>query len=183
VTEPVAEPLENGWRSLKRRAHRSDNVVALEALMTNLLKTALRLACLMIVTLVACLVATGCGDNNGPTAPVSPTPAPIPNVAGNWQGRFQPGVSSQFFACGAEVNATAALSQDGSHVTGTVTTQSTRLNRGTFTGEAGATQIRGSLVIGDSTRRVTGAVSANRLTMSFASDSILCGTARLEFNR
>jgi hypothetical protein len=142
-----------------------------------------RLAGIVITTLVVCLVITGC-DDNGPTAPrVAPTPVPIPNIAGNWQGRFQPGVSSQFFACGGEVNATAALSQEGSHITGTITTQSTRLNRGTFTGEAGSTQIRGSLVIGSSTRRVTGTASANRLTMTFASDSILCGMASLEFNR
>ena len=134
--------------------------------------------------ITACSFLVSCDD--GPTAPRSaaqPTPLPIPNVAGTWQGRFHPGVTSEFFNCGPEVNATATLSQEGSHVTGIVTTQSTRLNRGTFAGEAGATQIRGSLAIGSSTRRVTGTASASRLTMSFPADSILCGIARLEFNR
>jgi hypothetical protein len=138
----------------------------------------------LIAVITACSFLVSCDD--GPTAPRAagrPTPLPIPNVAGTWQGRFQPGVSSEFFNCGPEVNATATLSQEGSHVTGTITTQSTRLNRGTFTGEAGPTQIRGSLAIGSDTRRVTGSASANRVTMSFASDSILCGMASLEFNR
>ena len=81
-------------------------------------------------TLVTPLVvaALGCGD--GPTAPMTPTPAagafptptpfPTGNVSGSWKGKFQ----GKGLVCdGRSALASAELSQVGAAVRGTLTTQ------------------------------------------------------------
>jgi hypothetical protein len=76
----------------------------------------------LVAIVAACSLLGSCDD--GPTAPSAravPTPAPIPNVAGAWDGRYNAG-GGNIFLCGGTVPATAMLSQDGAQVSGTVRT-------------------------------------------------------------
>jgi hypothetical protein len=136
----------------------------------------------LIAIVVGCALLAACDD--GPTAPTAhaaPTPVPIPNVAGTWQGRYNPGPGNEFFLCGGEVPATATFTQDGAQISGTVRTQSVRLGQAAFAGNLGGGQLRGTLTIDGTNTRVTGVASADHLTMNWG--VLLCGINTLDLRR
>jgi hypothetical protein len=133
----------------------------------------------LFVIVAACAILTGC-DDNGPTAPTTPRVAPTPNVAGNWQGVYRD-CSVTVIGCSPTVAAAAAFIQDGSRITGRVTTESSTLNESAFEGSLVGDQLRGTLTAGGERKRVTGSASANRMMIMFSSGPISQGT--IELNR
>jgi len=143
-----------------------NNRIRLSALIGILATTALLVAC-----------------DDGPTAPSThavPTPVPIPNVAGAWDGHYNPG-GNNVFLCGGTVPATAMLSQDGAQVSGTVRTQNPRLDQAAFLGTLESGQLRGTLTINGTVTRVTGAATVDRLTMTW--NVFLCGANTIDLRR
>jgi len=143
----------------------------------------------LIAIVAACSLLTGCDD--GPTAPgtrqpatpiapqSTPTPIPVPNVAGTWNGTFHPGGLAEL--CGSESSAAAKFSQDGSHLTGTVTTQHLQFRSSTFEGSLQGSHLSGTLRVGTETRSVTGSAFSNNLTMRFGFGLFCQG--RIDLNR
>jgi len=149
------------------------------------------LAVLKLTPLIAvCSLLAACDD--GPTAPslravptsvparATPTPLPAPNVAGSWSGTLHPGQSS---FCGPVATASATFTQDGSRVTGSITTSSSGLPTGRLDGEFQGLHLNGTLQIGSTTKTVTGSASATVMSMKFPSGSFLCGTSSIILNR
>jgi hypothetical protein len=139
----------------------------------------------LIAIVAACAILTGCDD--GPTAPravLQPTPLPVPNVVGNWQGHSHTAGSP--YLCGSDTPASATFSQDGSRVTGRVRTQTTagvRLER-EFQGELRGPQLTGTLTANGTTTNVSGGASATHINMRFgASSSLFCGMTTISLDR
>lgn len=144
----------------------------------------------LIAMVAACSIFVACDD--GPTAPslrtvptsvparATLTPLPAPNVAGSWSGTFHPGQSS---FCGPVAAASATFSQEGSRVTGSITTTSQGFPSGRFDGEFQGLHLSGTLKIGSTTKLVTGSASATVLTMRFPGLSPFCAQGSIVFIR
>lgn len=142
----------------------------------------------LVPVIAVCSLLAACDD--GPTAPsirlvptsvparATPTPVPVPNVAGMWGGTFNPG---QY--CGGVASASATFSLDGSRVTGSVTTTSSQLPSGRFEGEFQGFHLSGTLKIGSTTKTVTGSASATVMTMRFPGSGFLCPTSSIMLAR
>jgi hypothetical protein len=132
--------------------------------------------------LAVCLSLAGCDD--GPTAPrttnvvPTPTPAPVTNLAGSWQGTYQ-SCSVDIIGCSPLYAAAASFSQDGSRITGRVTTQSSRLSESALEGTLQDNQLRGTLTVGGERVQATGSANANHVTMTFRDGVISQGTIQL----
>jgi hypothetical protein len=129
--------------------------------------------------LLAGAFATACDD--GPTAPVrvgAPTPLPVPNVAGNWRGSYR-SCGPDVLGCGPTLPAAAALSQEGSQVTGTVTISGGGVGEGSLEASVLGNQLRGTLTIGGQRKNLTGSTSADHLTLLFPSSAISRATIDL----
>jgi hypothetical protein len=127
------------------------------------------------------LSLAGCDD--GPTAPTTnvaptPTPAPVTNLAGSWQGTYQ-SCSVDIIGCSPVFAATASFSQDGSRITGRVTTQSSRLSESALEGTLQDNELRGTLTVGGERKQLTGSANANHVRMTFNDGAISSGTIQL----
>jgi len=142
----------------------------------------------LIAIIALCVLLAGCDD--GPTSPsvrtaptpaVAPTATPLPNVTGSWHGTGQ--LSGPL--CSSNFTATAALSQDGPRVTGTL---STPPSLRTFVGELRtargmqAAELAGTLTSGATTVTVTGTATSTHMTLRYGVSGFLCG-ARVELER
>jgi hypothetical protein len=118
------------------------------------------------VTLAACLVLGGCDD--GPTAPAPiTTPAAVPNIAGNWHGRYSP--CQVRVVCGEGTTAAAAFLQDGSHVSGSVTTQSANFRAATFEGDlTGGGRLSGRITNSGTANTVTGSATTTHVSIHWS---------------
>ena len=107
------------------------------------------------------LISLGCKDSNsvsGPTAAMSP---PAQNVTGTWTGTFHPGSTS----C-ASSSASATFKQNGSYITGTLTTASCGLD-GWFKGVMDGNSVTGSFAMNGCTGGATsGTISPSGLSLT-----------------
>jgi len=128
-----------------------------------------------VVTILAtCSILAGCDD--GPTSPTTP------NISGNWQGTYQPGIAANFDPCDAGGPAAATFSQEGTRVSGSLTTQNRSHVEGDFVGElTQGSLLRGTLTNNGTARTVTGSASVSQLTLSVNLPS--CSSNRIELHR
>jgi hypothetical protein len=99
-------------------------------------------------------------------------------VAGSWQGTYQ-SCSIDIIGCSPIYAAAASLSQDGSRVTGRVTTQSAQLSESTLEGTLQDNELRGRLQVSGEWVQLTGSANASQVTMTFRDGLISQGTIRL----
>ena len=108
----------------------------------------------------------------------TPTPAPVTNLAGSWQGTYQ-SCSVDIIGCSPVFAAAASFSQDGSRITGRVTTQSSRLSESALEGTLQDNELRGTLTVGGERKQLTGLANANHVRMTFNDGAISSATIQL----
>jgi hypothetical protein len=122
------------------------------------------------------LILVGCDDGpTGPSVRAAPTPVPVPNVAGTWQGHTR--IPGPGIVCGGDRPTSATFAQEGARVTGSVRTA---LNGSTlirsFDGTLQGSQITGTLTEGGTTMGVSGQASPTNMTLRFGSNGgSICG--------
>jgi hypothetical protein len=129
--------------------------------------------------LAVCIVLSGCNDDDGPTSPGIPTPAPGANITGAWQGRFVPCEIPA--ACGSGTSASVTFTQTGSNVTGSLTTGSPIMRAATFQGELRSNGLNGTITNGEITNTVSGSATATHIAIEWQTG--IFGKATLTFDR
>ena len=135
-----------------------------------------RILTLAVLALPLLLLATGC-DDDGPTEPSHP------DISGNWQGIYQPGITANFDPCDQGGPATATFSQTGSSISGSLTTQNPSLVEGSLSGEFLQREFfRGTVTNHGTTRNVTGTASATQIVLAFEIANC-SASSRIELHR
>jgi hypothetical protein len=126
--------------------------------------------------LVLLVSGIACNDDHSPTSPATP------NISGNWQGTYQPGIAANFDPCDAGGPAAATFSQESTRVSGTLTTQNRSSVEGDFLGEfTQGSLLRGTVTNNGTAWTVSGSASAGQLTLSVALP--FCSSTRIDLHR
>jgi hypothetical protein len=125
------------------------------------------------------LMLVRCDDGpTGPSVRSAPTPVPVPNVAGTWQGHTR--TDGPAILCGGgAIPTSATFAQEGARVTGSVRTprNGSTLIR-SFEGTLQGSQITGTLADGGTMIGVSGTASPTNMTLRFGSrDGPFCGVS------
>ena len=129
----------------------------------------------LVAIFATCALLVACDD--GPTGSPLAT-----SIAGTWHGSLHPSIGRFFDPCLQPASAAATIRQDGSRVSGNLTTESSDFRGGSLEGEFRSGSLIGTLMTGTEAIAVTGGATSGHLTITFFSPG-QCGPNSIELER